>query len=200
MTLGLIWWNYYDAINEGDGDRLLRIWKYLTIIFRETGHRNYAKEGALLLIQYHFMASERVSMQILTSRFINTKGRTGCNLPCDLHLEHLNRRLKGVLTRMESNVKPSSVTRAARAIGVVDEICRSFGNEMGRQDDSDKHRKPSYIKDYKLILDELDAIDIYKNIPNRKHKNIFLKKNILESVNVDKYTDWIVERIIPSFI
>ena len=68
---------------------------------------------------------------------------------------------------MESNVKPSSVTRAARAIGVVDKICRSFGNEMGRQDDSDKHRKPSYIKDYKLILDELDAIDIYKNIPNR---------------------------------
>ena len=80
-------------------------------------------------------------------------------------------------------MKPSSVTRAARAIGVVDEICRSFGNEMGRQDDSDKHRKPSYIKDYKLILDELDAIDIYKNIPNRKHKNIFLKKNILEYVD-----------------
>ena len=81
--------------------------------------------------QYHFMASERVSNQILTSHFINTKGQTGCNLPCDLHLEQLNRRLKGVLTRMESNVKPFSVMRAARAIGVVDEICRSFGNEMG---------------------------------------------------------------------
>ena len=87
LTLGLIWHNYYDAIKEGDGERVLRIWKQLTVIFRETGHRNYAKEGALLLIHYNFMASERIAMQILTSRFINTKGRMGCNLPCDLHLD-----------------------------------------------------------------------------------------------------------------
>ena len=122
----LLLWVWYGGtttapLKKEMGRESWEIWKYLTIILRETGHRNYAKEGALLLIQYHFMASERVCKQILTIHFINTKERTGCNLPCDLHLEHLNRRLKGVLTRMESNVKPSSVTRAARAIGVVDD-------------------------------------------------------------------------------
>ena len=23
-----IWWNYYDALKEGDGERVLKIWKY----------------------------------------------------------------------------------------------------------------------------------------------------------------------------
>uniref|UniRef100_A0A1X7VK07 Uncharacterized protein n=1 Tax=Amphimedon queenslandica TaxID=400682 RepID=A0A1X7VK07_AMPQE len=31
LTLGLVWWNYYDAI-KGDGHRVMRIWKYLMVI------------------------------------------------------------------------------------------------------------------------------------------------------------------------
>ena len=81
LSLGMVWHNYYDAIMEGDGDRVMRIWKYLMVIFKETGHRN-----------------KRVALQVMTSRFVNTKGRAGCNIPCDLHMEHLNRRLKGIIT------------------------------------------------------------------------------------------------------
>ena len=77
MSLGMIWHNYYDAIKEGDGGRVLRIWKYLMLIFRDTGHRNYAKEAALLLINYHFASTERVALQIMTSHFLNTNGRVG---------------------------------------------------------------------------------------------------------------------------
>ena len=86
MTLGLIWLNFYDAAKEG---RVLRIWKYLMVIFRVTNHRNYAKGAALLLMNYHFLSSERIAAQMATSRFINTKGTEGCNMPCDLYLEHL---------------------------------------------------------------------------------------------------------------
>ena len=142
----MIWFNFYDAIKEGDGERVLTIWKYLMVIFQQKNHRNYAKEAALLLISYNFTSSdsERVAAQLLTSRFANTKGHEGCNMPCDLHLEHLNRRLKGTISRMESNVQPSSIMRAAKAIGVVDEICRSFSDKLSVQAASDIHRKPSY--------------------------------------------------------
>ena len=145
ITLGMIWFNFYDAIKEGDGERVLTIWKYLMVIFQQTNHRNY--EAALLLIGYNFTSSEKVAAQLLTSRFVNTKGDEGCNMPCDLHLEHLNRRLKGTISRMESNVQPSSIKRAAKAIGVVDEIRRSFSDELSVQAASDIHRKPSYTKD-----------------------------------------------------
>ena len=39
------------------------------------------------------------------SRFVNTQGRRGCNVPCDLHIEHLNRRLKGIIKNMGSGSK-----------------------------------------------------------------------------------------------
>lgn len=32
MTLGLLWRNYYDSVREGDGKRVLSIWKYLLLI------------------------------------------------------------------------------------------------------------------------------------------------------------------------
>ena len=34
-----------DGIREGDGDRVLKCWSYLLIIFKATGHRNYALEA-----------------------------------------------------------------------------------------------------------------------------------------------------------
>ena len=101
----------------------MRLWKFLMVIFKETGHRNYAKEASLLLITFQSMSSERIALQIMTDRFINTKGRAGCNIPCDLHLEHLNRRLTGIISRMESNVKPATLEKAAKSIGIVNEIC-----------------------------------------------------------------------------
>lgn len=202
LTLGMIWMNFYDAIKEGDGERILRIWKYLMVIFKETNHRNYAKESALLLISYHFSSSERTAAQLLTSRFVNTKGRPGCNLPCDLHLEHLNRRLKGVISNMESNIKPSSITRAARALGIVDEICRSFRDSLSVDDVSDIHHKPLFAKDLKMLTDILRDKRVFDVIPGRRHA--FISKSnslpLLERVNDENIQDWIIERIVPSIV
>ena len=97
------------------------------VIFRQTNHQNYAKEAALLLINYNFKISERAAA---ASRFVNTKGREGCNLPCDLHLEHLNRILKGTLSTIESHVQPKIIEIMGRAIGFADEIFRSFSDEL----------------------------------------------------------------------
>ena len=41
ITLGLIWLGYYDAVKEGDGDRVLQYWKFLLLLFKISNHRNY---------------------------------------------------------------------------------------------------------------------------------------------------------------
>ena len=33
ITLGLLWHNYHYAIREGDGHRVLLVWKFLLIVF-----------------------------------------------------------------------------------------------------------------------------------------------------------------------
>ena len=33
LTLTLIWHNYHDSVREGDGDRVMMLWKFLLVIF-----------------------------------------------------------------------------------------------------------------------------------------------------------------------
>lgn len=49
ISLGLLYLNFKDAVREGDGERVLRTWKYFLLIFRATGHTNYAMEAFTLL-------------------------------------------------------------------------------------------------------------------------------------------------------
>ena len=94
LSLGVLWHGFHDSVREGDGDRILRYWKILLVIFKSSNHFNYAKEAVNLLSQYHYNFSERQKAQLLWSRCINTRGYPGTNIPCDLYMEHLNRRLK----------------------------------------------------------------------------------------------------------
>ena len=65
-------------------------WKFLLLVFKYKKHTNYAKKAITLLSQCHCLLSDRQANQLTWSRFVNTRGRRGCNIPCDLHLEHLN--------------------------------------------------------------------------------------------------------------
>jgi L1 cell adhesion molecule like protein len=68
LTLGLMWLGLYDTIREGDGDRILRYWRFFLIAFN---HPNYAEEATNLLMQYTYLFSET---ELLWSRCVNTKG------------------------------------------------------------------------------------------------------------------------------
>ena len=119
LTLGLIWKGFYDAIREGDGERVMVYWKLFLPIFKLLGRKNYSTIAVDIQLLRHHHLSERQAAQLVWSRFINTHGRKGKNIPCDLHLEHLNRCLKDSLRNLHPNIKPKSVVRAAKAIGVV---------------------------------------------------------------------------------
>ena len=90
LDLGLLYIGFHDAIREGDGERVIVYWKVLMIIFHLTGRRNYAKEAFLLLLQLQTVP-ERLQQELIWNRFVNTRGLPGKNIPCDLHMEHLNK-------------------------------------------------------------------------------------------------------------
>ena len=91
LTIGLLWSAYHDAVREGNGEMVVEVWRYLLLIFRMSKRNNYAYEAASLLVQLEYLCSERMQMQIKYARFVNTLGQIGKNVPCDLHMEHLNR-------------------------------------------------------------------------------------------------------------
>ena len=104
LSLGLFYMEYRDAIREGDGIRVLRCWKYLLPLFKATQCHNYAIEAANLLIQYYYTTlPPRQAQKLIWSRFVNTSGKPGQNIPCDLHMEHLNRICKSAIGMLCAN-------------------------------------------------------------------------------------------------
>ena len=45
LTMGLIWENFCDAIEEGNGDQLVQVWKFLLLIFKAAKMKNYNIEA-----------------------------------------------------------------------------------------------------------------------------------------------------------
>ncbi len=137
LTLGLLWHCFHDAIKEGDGDRVMLVWKFLLIVFKLTNRRNYSQEAAMLLIQQQYLLLPHKAAQLTWSSFVNTSGRRGCNIPCDLHMEHFNRRLKDMIKHLGSNVKPHIIQRAGKCVGLIHYICKfctfAFDANQGTQ-------------------------------------------------------------------
>ena len=110
------------------------------VLSRETSKLNYSKEAFLLILQLYPL-SERAAKEVKWSRFVNRRGQMGCNIPCDLAMEHLNRRLKGIIRNMGANVVPSALARAAKSIGSVDCVCDLFEQSVIAQQTSNKHHR-----------------------------------------------------------
>lgn len=122
LTLGLLWHNFHDSIKEGDGDCMLQCWKFNLLAFKAGKRKNYSIEALNLLLQVNYLLSPREAAQVKWCRTVNTMNHQGHNIPMDLHLEHLNRRLKSILRNMGSNVTDRSVQLAAESIDVVHHV------------------------------------------------------------------------------
>ena len=61
LTIALLSHGFHDAIREGDGNRILTYWIFLAFVFKQEGHRNYAKEGFNLTAQSILLSPRKVA-------------------------------------------------------------------------------------------------------------------------------------------
>ena len=169
LTFCLLWYGFRDATREGDGDRILRYWKFLTVVFQQERHYNYAKEGLTLAIQSQALSERKVS-ELKWSRTINVSGRKGHNIACDLHMEHLKRRLKTMMRHLGSNQLAKPIERAAKLLGIISNVCENFSRESDVAVNKSYHSYPSFTKDFDAIMKELRNTDIFAVIPGRTLK------------------------------
>ena len=122
---------------------------------------------------------------------MNRKGRIGCNVPCDLALEHLNRRVKMVLHHLGANIRDSTIIRAAKSIGIVDSICTALEQSLEVEPDSGPHRIAGGTKDFCLILETLLEKEIFKQVDDRTHTCFHHTCTLMEQVEKSKLISWL---------
>ena len=196
LSLGLLYMNFKDSVREGDGDRVIAIWKYLMLIFKAMGHRNYAAEAFTLLSQYHLTLPPNLAEQLKWSRFVNVHGLPGHNISCDLHQEHMNRLVKVAIEGLGANKKSSkAVIRVGKAVGLLATITQSFDREVGVTTPSGRHSDSSMEKDLAKIVKQLLQQDLFNPTTTKTHRTFTnLKKNVIKKLEEKKTKKWMFER------
>lgn len=181
LTLALLWHAFHDATREGDGDRIILSWKIMLHLFKATRHKNYYKESVNLLLQYNYLSPRKAS-QLLWSRCVNTKGRIGCNIPMDLHLEHLNRRIQNILRLLGANVTPSAVVRAGKSLAAVHNVCTQFEEETCSTHSAHAgvHNIPAFGKNLQKVLSVLTEQNVMIPQQERHHATFPFKEGLLQ--------------------
>lgn len=169
LSFGLLYKELVDAVREGDGARVLRWWRFMLLIYKATGRKNYCIEAFIMLAQYQYLLSEREQQQLLYSRFINTHGQPGKNISCDLYMEHLNRLLKGAIQALGANKTPKAITRVGKCIASLGEIFDNFDMLHKVPSQTTDHKIPTADRDMTCILNKLCSAQVFRNICGRKH-------------------------------
>ena len=101
---------------EGDGDRVIRCWKFFLLHFRAYSTRSkYAWEALRLQFQLVHLPPF-LSQQLRWERFVNVHGGKGNNIPCDLYNEHMNKAFKEIVSHMGANLTEKTAQTAARSV------------------------------------------------------------------------------------
>lgn len=190
----LLWHGFHDAVKEGDGDRIVLYWKVLLPVFQQSGHYNYAKEAFMLLAQTH-MLSERKVMELKWSRTVNTTGRTGCNIPCDLHMEHLNHRLKSMLGNIAPNANSQAIEKVAKSLGVVNDVCKNFEKEVDARVNKPFTSYSSFSKDLKKMSDLLQQDEVFSIHEGRTLSN-YNNQLFLASLKWTNISSWVKSKLL----
>ena len=198
ISLGLLYAEFNDAIHEGDGLRVVRCYRYFMLLFRALGHRNYAIEAFTMLAEYHWLLSPRMREQLVWSRFINVHGHPGQNIPCDFHMEHMNRVIKSCVHNLRANKSEKAMQRIGKCIDTLSLILDRYNEEHGIPKEGGCHHAPSDEKDLKVIIEELQKAKVFYLNPHLKREHFHFKNfttNCIRSIDKGKLMEWLQSQI-----
>ena len=135
-----------------------------------------------------------MAVQLAWSRTINIHGRTGKNISCDLHLEHLNRVAKNALGGLSSNITEKSVERIGKTVGGMSNLSHRFDVDNNVPTPSDYHTKKPKHKDVTMMVDQLRKSKVFKFQDGRCHlhfKNF--ASNPCKAINKRELKEWMDE-------
>ena len=194
LRIGCLYMEFADSIREGDGECVIRCWRYFIPIFRAAHCTNSACESFNLLYQHLYALSPRLSNQMMWSRFINVHGRPGRNIPLDLHMEHLNRLAKDAIKNLGSNKTVGGITRVSRCVGTLSCVLDQFECENLIDSGSSRQKKACAAQDVAIAVEELN-LQKFSVQAGRRHQHYTKGKDLLQSVPREELLEWMMQRL-----
>ena len=196
LSFGFLLANFLDAVKEGDGERLMRLYKVALLIYKAYGHTQYAYSTFLLTVQLNATLSPRLAHNLKWNRFWNGKGGKGRNIPLDLHLEHLNNFLKAFLKNKGPNLTEESADRVSRSVGVLKAMMDTTDKELQVTRTSGTHHHANLREDVFVLLRVFRETEVFKSQPGR-HFLAFpnFERNIFSRLKYKDLWQWMRSKL-----
>jgi hypothetical protein len=159
LELGLLFMQFVDVCKTPDRNRLLITLKYMMVVFKTANnHSKYALEIFRFLAHQQSTLSLRRAHEVLHGLFVNTQGKIDSNIPADLQMEHIVKRIKKLLKNSSPNAKQESTQKKTQALSGMDVIADNFDKEANVLIRYSKHKVKSAVDD------ELDMIEDLRQV------------------------------------
>lgn len=196
LGFGLFLASMQDAVKEGDGERLMHLYKVALMIFKAYGHTQYAYSTLLLTVQVNFTLSPRLAHSLMWNRFWNGKGGIGRNISLDLHLEHLNNFLKSFLTRSGPNLTEKTADRVSKSIGILQKLMEDTDRELQVSKSTGAHHAVGHSEDVLVLLEVFKEAELFKEHPGREFSAFpRFSRDLLTKLKSSNLRGWITAKL-----
>ena len=183
------------ATRSGDGDRVIRHWKYALLLYDSAHKTKYRLESFLFLAAMSALYTPRQREQVVWNRFISLSGGKGKNLDGDYVMELLNKYAKSRVRLVGPNHSSELVMR----IGKTMMFCHDVQVQLERQVKTDflsrDHTSQNVQGDLMKIIGELQKAQVFKNQPGRSHPSFEEEPmDIFSPVDPENIQKWLQEK------
>lgn len=194
LNEGLHFMNFLDAVAEGDGDRIIRQYKFLLVRCKIDGQhsKNYALECLYLMFQIHSLLTPRDAYRVIWNRGVNNHCSKGTNIPLDLEQELSNNYVKQCIKNLGVNVTEAAVTRICKAEKSCRNMLANIDKELSRSRKSGKHTHKSNNNDLETLVKRLCEQDVFTFTAGRKFRHFQdFQRDITASLDMSAMYKWI---------
>ena len=195
LSLGMLIFNFNDAVKEGDGERIVRCWKYMLLLFKAHSHNKYALAALQLLASILALLTPQQAHSLIWNRTVNNKGGAANNISLDLRMEHIVHLIKEMLANLGANLHPSAALRCSKAVKPIEDLLSSIDSELNVKRPSGKHTISRSQTDFQAIVKELHTkaeVFLEKCEEGREHSAFpKFQRSLLANLDHDKLNSWI---------
>ena len=193
LSLGLLLRDADDAVKEGDGERLCRVWKFLTLLYRVGGNNKYALAGLRLTASQVGLLTPRQAHQLKWNRFAATKQGPGKRISRDLRLENNNLVAKEEIKALGfPNINSDSIVKTTKSTGSMEKLLKKGRDELGllkrTTHNCNKVRRDVFIR----VLNQVHKqADIFCHTPGRQFRSFTPSGPVFKRINRKQLHSWI---------
>ena len=195
LDYGMLVLNFWDAISEGDGGRIIRCWKFFLMYLKHQGGSStkYSLEALYLIFQVYALLSPPASHRLVWNRGVKTKPGSS-NIPLDLLLEFYNKVIKEGVKKLGPSASQKSLDRICHSLGMTTAMMKLFDSNLSVFRRSGKHIQKSTRSDTEKLVHELVKNKAFTSTPGRKYTFYAkMKPSILCGFDLWKMFFWINE-------